>query len=739
MPFSKHPSCSDLISTLLATRFELGSFVIEWSSEQQLKVFHVSSPERSIWSTSRGHPFLFAAHGDAQFSESRGFFKVRDSSWEPTSSQSLDTAERRPDGIHFTGRLSSDVEIAAWCLRFYAIDDVQLGIDIQLEAVSGTPELNRICLLQESQPGEEFFGFGEQFTHLGMKGRRIPILCQEPGIGRGVQPLTWVMETLFGAGGDWHQSSAPAPFYLTTMLRAFCLENTEYCIFDLTEGSSAQIEVFSSALRGRIFHGTTPLGLIEAYTRFCGRMSALPRWMDSGAIIGMQGGSTAVRSMVAKLKENNASIAAMWLQDWVGGRKTSIGRQLWWNWEVDEGTYPDWNGLVDELGRCGIEVLSYINPFLIDASEKAEHRRNLYAEALERGFLVTKEGGEVYSIMNTSFSAALVDLSNPAAQIWMKEVIKSQLLSSGVSGWMADFGEALPFDADLAAGSAHSYHNLYPVEWARLNREAIAEAGRAGEVVFFTRAGFTQTPRYSTLFWMGDQLTAWDREDGMKSALTGLLSSGMSGISLNHGDIGGYTATTIPWLPFSPPFIGHCRTRELLLRWIELCAFTAVFRTHEGNQPDRNVQIDADSVVLQHFSRFSRLFAKLAPYRRELFGAAEMYGHPVVRHPWLHFSSDVNTEGLLHQFMLGEDFMIAPVMDPGQLEVEVYLPAGSWIHLWSRTCIGGEKGERYRVSAPIGAPAVFFRASLSFGEQLRQQLEAEGDIPSFIFQWSRLR
>ena len=56
---------------------------------------------------------------------------------------------------------------------------------------------------------------------------------------------------------------------------------------------------------------------------------------------------------------------------------------------------------------------------------------------------------------------------------------------------MADFGEELPYDAVLYSGvAASSYHNQYPEVWARLNREAIQEAGLADEGVFFTRSAY---------------------------------------------------------------------------------------------------------------------------------------------------------------------------------------------------------------------------------------------------------
>ena len=90
---------------------------------------------------------------------------------------------------------------------------------------------------------------------------------------------------------------------------------------------------------------------------------------------------------------------------------------------------------------------------------------------------------------------------------------------------MADFGEALPFDAVLYDDvKPADFHNAYPEVWAQVNREVIAEAGLEGDAVFFMRSGFTQAPQHATLFWLGDQLTCWRAEDGIKNAVTGLLS-----------------------------------------------------------------------------------------------------------------------------------------------------------------------------------------------------------------------
>ncbi len=55
------------------------------------------------------------------------------------------------------------------------------------------------------------------------------------------------------------------------------------------------------------------------------------------------------------------------------------------------------------------------------------------------------------------------------------------------------------------------------------------------------RAGTAKSPKHTSMFWMGDQLPTFDRFDGLHSALIGQLNGGLSGFTLGHSDIGGYT------------------------------------------------------------------------------------------------------------------------------------------------------------------------------------------------------
>jgi len=251
--------------------------------------------------------------------------------------------------------------------------------------------------------------------------------------------------------------------------------------------------------------------------------------------------------------------------------------------------------------------------------------------------------------------------------------------------------------------------------------QLLEEVGREEDVVFFMRSGFTRSPRYSTLFWLGDQLVSWDESDGLKSAVTGLLTGGLSGYSLNHSDIGGYTT-------IDNPLQNYHRSPELLRRWTELAAFTPVFRTHEGNIPERNAQVYSDEESLTHFARMAKVYRAWAPYRRQLVDEAAETGHPVVRHLFLHYPEDETVRRLRHEeFLVGNELLVTPVLDPGVEEVRVYLPAGQWIHIWSDREYGDERrGTWVTVEAPMGRPAVFHKKGSAPGDAFRARLREDG-------------
>ncbi|KAJ8537152.1 hypothetical protein K7X08_035553 [Anisodus acutangulus] len=629
---------------------------------------------------------------------------------------------RRRRGGWFGGLLSRKKSVCT----VSSADQENVAMKSSAGVVNG---FNRICVTSSSERNEKIFGFGEQFSHMNFKGKRVPIFVQEQGIGRGDQPITFAANLVsYRAGGDWSTTYAPSPFYMTSKMRSIYLEGYDYSVFDLTKDDRIQIQLHGDSFEGRILHGNSPCELIECFTGSTGRPPLLPEWIISGAVVGMQGGTDTVRGIWNEMQRYDVPVSAFWLQDWVGQRETVIGSQLWWNWEADETRYSGWQQLIQDLNMQHIKVMTYCNPCLAPMDKKPNIRRHHFEEAKKLDILVKDKNGEPYMVPNTAFDVGMLDLTHPLTTNWFKQILQ-EMVDDGVRGWMADFGEGLPVDACLYSGEDPiAAHNRYPELWAKINREFVDEwksthIGKGREdpeesLVFFMRAGYRDTPKFAMLLWEGDQMVSWQKNDGIKSAVVGLLTGGLSGYALNHSDIGGYCAVNLP-------FFKYRRSEELLLRWMELAAFTTVFRTHEGNKPSCNSQFYSNNRTLSHFARFAKVYKAWKFYRIQLVKEASQKGLPICRHLFLHYPEDEHVHSLTHeQFLVGTEILVVPVLDKGRENVKAYFPIGesaSWKHIWTGKLYSTQGSEAW-VEAPIGYPAIFVKEGSPVGETFLEKL-----------------
>mmetsp|Transcript_17331 Transcript_17331/g.37869 ORF Transcript_17331/g.37869 Transcript_17331/m.37869 type:complete len:229 (+) Transcript_17331:2639-3325(+) len=218
---------------------------------------------------------------------------------------------------------------------------------------------------------------------------------------------------------------------------------------------------------------------------------------------------------------------------------------------------------------------------------------------------------------------------------------------------------------------------------------------------FFTRSAGRLSPKYTTLQWMGDQLTSWDRYDGLQSALIGQLSAGLSGLTQTHSDVGGYTM-------LNKLIVHYVRDTELLLRWIEYSAFAdSVFRTHEGLLPKQATQA-WDPAILPHLKRFATIHRKISVNVRQRVDP----GIPAMQSIWFNYPGNTETTSLTTQFMLaGPDIVVCPVMQPGVNHTDCYLPANlTYFHLFANVTYHLQRPGYVRCTSPIGSPCVLVTA-----------------------------
>ncbi len=566
------------------------------------------------------------------------------------------------------------------------------------------PSVNRIWLRLHAEEGEHFTGGGEQFSAFDLRGRLWPIWTREQGVGRNkLTEITRLADSLDGSGGDYHTTFFPQPTLLSSRLLFMHLENTEYSELDLREKTYSEIGIWSGNARFVFASAENYENLLEKLSGLLGRQPELPAWALRGLWLGVQGGTERARALEKRCRDRGVDISAVWIQDWEGKRVTSFGKRLQWDWKWDQKLYPELDSVI--AADRDTAWLGYINPYLVDGGV-------LFSEARKNRYFVKNAAGEDYLFDFGEFDCGVVDLTKPEAFEWYKGVIKTNLIGMGFRGWMADFGEYLPADAVCWGGSGLSLHNKWPVLWARCNREAVEEAGKLGECVFFMRSGGAGSQRCSTLVWAGDQNVDWSEDDGLPSVITAALTLGMSGYGLHTCDIGGYTT------------LFHLkRNEELLLRWLEFACFTPVMRTHEGNRPETNVQMYDSERVLTAAARLTRIHNALGPYLRRCVEENARTGLPVMRPLILAAPTEERAwDHRLYSYLLGGSVLVAPVVEEGKKERSVWLPNGDWIHLWT-----GEKltGGEHVISAPVGRPPVFWRADAEEAALFRSLKESD--------------
>ena len=500
------------------------------------------------------------------------------------------------------------------------------------------------------------------------------------------------------AGGDYWTSNYPQPTFLSSAGYAVHVDCDAFQTFDFTSPAAHQLSAWAIPAAVEFWLGE-PAALVDQLSARFGRQPMLPDWAMGGAIIGLKAGDASFARLDA-IRAAGTAVSALWCEDWCGIRETSFGRRLFWDWQWHRARYTDLPARIAALKADGIGFLGYANPYLaVDGP--------LYAEAKAAGYLALRLDSDApYDVDFGEFLAGVVDFTNPAAADWFAErIIGREMLDFGLIGWMADFGEYLPTDLRLFDGSdPMEAHNRWPVLWAEVNARALASRRMTGEAVFFMRAGWTGVGAHCPLHWAGDQLVDFSRHDGIGTAITGALSAGLVGNAWHHADCGGYTSLH-----------GIVRTAELMHRWFDFCAFTPVLRTHEGNRPDDNLQIDSTPALLAHFALMSRLHAALAPYVRAAGAEAAASGLPLMRALFLHHPDDRLCWTIQDQYLYGRDLLVAPVVTEGAAARPVYLPDDDWRCLYDGTPHAAGWHER---AAPNGLPPVFVRAAAPMREAL---------------------
>jgi Alpha-glucosidases, family 31 of glycosyl hydrolases len=279
-----------------------------------------------------------------------------------------------------------------------------------------------------------------------------------------------------------------------------------------------------------------------------------------------------------------------------------------------------------------------------------------FAVAARRGYLIRHPANNSpYLVRWWQGYGGVLDLTNPEAVAWWLSELRSLQAETGVDGFKFDAGEAnfIPPDAICYAREPRR-------RYADRYTEFVADHFAYAEV----RVGW-RSQRRGLLFREWDKWSRWGIDNGLHSVLTQALTLGVCGFPFVLPDMIGGNA-----------YQGEVPNGELMVRWTQLCA---LLPTMQFSIPPWQYGSEVDAICRQ----YAQLHVHLAPYLATLIEENLRDGIPLVRPLFWHAPSDRDALSCDDQFLLGARYLVAPVVQPGRRQRDVYLPDGVWRDYWS--------------------------------------------------------
>lgn len=357
---------------------------------------------------------------------------------------------------------------------------------------------------------------------------------------------------------------------------------------------------------------------------------------------------------------------------------------------TSEERFPNIKDFIADLRKQGIKIITIIDP-----GTKAEDGYFVYEEGLKNNYFATKDG-KVYHNAVWPGDSVFPQFTSSKVREWWGGLTK-HLMDIGVIGiWNdmnepASFNGPLPLDVEFDNDGKVMYHkevhNIYGHLMAEATYNGLLKTSNLRPFVI-TRACYSGSQKYSS-GWTGDNQSLWPH---LQMAIPQQCNLGMSGLPFIGTDIGGFGANT---------------TKELLIRWIQTGIFSPLCRNHAAYGTKYQEPYRFDQETIDIYRKFVNLRYKLIPYIYDLFYEHQTTGLPIIRPLVLEYPNDEKTFELNDEFMLGQNILVAPVVEQGKTKKMVYLPEGKWICYNTHKIYEGKN--YYIVDAPLDTLPMFIK------------------------------
>lgn len=317
-------------------------------------------------------------------------------------------------------------------------------------------------------------------------------------------------------------------------------------------------------------------------------------------------------------------------------------------WKFRADRFPDPKAMTDKLHSLGFKVMLWTCPFV--SPDNAANFRYLERE----GYLLRDENEETAIRRWWNGYSAVLDCTNIEAVAWYEGELKKLMDDCGIDGFKFDAGDPQFYRAsDRSAVPLHP--NGHCEAWARIGLNYALNEYRA----CWKCAGLPLVQR------LGDKNHSWNR-DGLASLIPNGLAQGLAGYAFTCPDmIGGGQIGDVennPDFRLDP---------ELFVRYAQCSALFPMMQFSAA--PWRVL----DREHLAYCVDAAKLHESFGPEIVALAHHAALTGEPIIRHMAYVFPEE-GFERIQDQFMLGDDVLVAPVVEKGARSRTVAFPPGTW-------------------------------------------------------------
>ena len=479
-------------------------------------------------------------------------------------------------------------------------------------------------------------------------------------------------------------------FFSASRLFGAYFDDPGEVLFDLgfTDRGQAKITSVQGSLNLYVITGDSLKGIARDFRRLTGRSYVPPRW-GMGYIQSRWGYASEedIRTVAAEHRKRKIPLDALCMDiDYMEEFKD-------FTWRKD--AFPDMKGFTEEMKKDHLRLVP-----IIDAGIKQEQGYPVYDSGKAKDVFCKKQKAGDFTAAVWPGICCFPDFMKQESREWFGDQYRP-LLDAGLEGFWNDMNEPALFytkeslqeayeRAEKLKGNEKDYegmwrtkeaytnianrredyqrffhrmdgnfvrhdrvHNLYGAFMTRATAEGFKRYNPTKRYLLFSRSSFIGAHRYGGI-WQGDNSSWWSH---LKLGLQMLPNLNLCGFLYTGCDLGGF---------------GGDVTEDLLARFLQLGVFAPLMRNHSALHT-RDQEIYRFGTWEQMRDTITVRYA-LLPWLYSEFMKSVLEDGMLFRPLAFDYPRDGRAIRVEDQLMLGENAMIAPILEQNATGRYVYLP-----------------------------------------------------------------